>query len=141
MITVTKIFRFETAHALYGYEGPCRQIHGHSYELHVTVSSPQEIDGFLGKPGFVMDFRKLKDIVNREVISLLDHRLLLSGNYLDDHPAIRNADNLLETGFEPTSENLLIFIKSLLIKGLPDTVRLRKLKLSETATSYAEWNG
>jgi 6-pyruvoyltetrahydropterin/6-carboxytetrahydropterin synthase len=42
MISITKIFRFETAHAIFGYEGPCAHIHGHSYELHVSVAAEEQ---------------------------------------------------------------------------------------------------
>ncbi len=38
MIRLTKIFNFEMAHALYGYDGPCKNIHGHSYQLEVTIA-------------------------------------------------------------------------------------------------------
>ncbi len=37
IIRITKAFNFEMAHALLGYKGPCKHIHGHSYELFVTV--------------------------------------------------------------------------------------------------------
>lgn len=37
VIRLTKEFSFEAAHALDGYDGPCREIHGHSYRLFVTV--------------------------------------------------------------------------------------------------------
>ena len=36
-IRITKKFAFETGHALYGYDGKCKNVHGHSYKLSVTV--------------------------------------------------------------------------------------------------------
>ena len=39
-LSITKIFTFEAAHALLGYDGLCANIHGHSYRLEVTVCSP-----------------------------------------------------------------------------------------------------
>ena len=36
-IRLTKEFTFETGHALYGYDGLCKNVHGHSYKLAVTV--------------------------------------------------------------------------------------------------------
>ena len=36
IIRVTKEFRFEMAHALWNYDGPCSNVHGHSYILYVT---------------------------------------------------------------------------------------------------------
>lgn len=44
IIRVTKEFRFEMAHALFGYDGPCKDIHGHSYKLSVTVSGKPVAD-------------------------------------------------------------------------------------------------
>ena len=37
-IRITKEFDFEAAHALDGYEGKCRDIHGHSYHLKITLN-------------------------------------------------------------------------------------------------------
>ena len=65
MLQLTKIFQFETAHAIFGYQGGCKNIHGHSYELHVTVASPH--DDFIPAPGFILDFKKLKAIVSAAV--------------------------------------------------------------------------
>lgn len=78
MITVTKIFNFEMAHALFNYKGPCADLHGHSYILHVTVKSAKGVGNELISPGFIMDFKELKEIVNSKVIALLDHKLALS---------------------------------------------------------------
>jgi 6-pyruvoyltetrahydropterin/6-carboxytetrahydropterin synthase len=82
MLRVTKIFRFETAHAIFGYPGSCRNIHGHSYVLHVTVQQAQAREGYLPAPGFVIDFKQLKQMVQQAVIEKFDHRLILSANYL-----------------------------------------------------------
>ncbi len=139
MISVTKIFNFEMAHALYNYEGPCSNIHGHSYVLHVTVKSTKRGETELVLPGFIMDFKELKEIVNSSVISLLDHKLVLSYDYmnsLESHTSFRNLF-LFET--EPTAENLLLFISKELIASLPPKVSLHSLKLFETNNSYAEW--
>ncbi|HET7115919.1 MAG TPA: 6-carboxytetrahydropterin synthase, partial [Hanamia sp.] len=83
MISVTKIFNFEMAHALHNYEGSCANIHGHSYILHVTVKSTKERESELVPPGFIIDFKELKEIVNTKVISLLDHKLVLSFEYMN----------------------------------------------------------
>ena len=77
-IRVTKEFRFEAAHALKGYDGPCRNIHGHSYELSVTVTGIPETDTSSTKLGMVMDFGDLKRLVKREIIDQYDHALILN---------------------------------------------------------------
>jgi len=49
---VTRHEEFETAHLLPGYNGPCGNLHGHSYKIEVTVEGPQHDNHF----GMVMDF-------------------------------------------------------------------------------------
>ncbi len=76
-IRLTKEFSFEAAHALDGYDGPCREIHGHSYRLFVTVKGrPSTAEGD-PECGMVMDFGALKRIVNQEIVARFDHALVL----------------------------------------------------------------
>lgn len=140
MISVTKIFRFETAHAIYGYDGPCKHIHGHSYVLHVTVaSSTTGEDTFIPKPGFVVDFKILKKIVQETIVQRLDHRLILSKAYLQDNPALQNEENLEIWEMEPSAENILFFSREKIESALPQGIKLVKLRIYETADSFAEW--
>jgi 6-pyruvoyltetrahydropterin/6-carboxytetrahydropterin synthase len=139
MISITKIFHFETAHALYGYNGPCRNIHGHSYELHVTVTTPATGDTYIEAPGFIIDFKQLKQLVKKEVVERFDHKLILSGTYLKHHPLYAAAENLEVWDVEPSAENMLIFTKNALIAVLPTGTSLQALRLYETKGSYAEW--
>ncbi|MEI7897813.1 MAG: 6-carboxytetrahydropterin synthase, partial [bacterium] len=77
-IRVTKEFRFEAAHALMGYDGPCKNIHGHSYELSVTVIGTPVTDRSSAKLGMVMDFGDLKKIIKKQIVDPFDHALLLN---------------------------------------------------------------
>ena len=139
MISVTKIFNFEMAHALHNYEGACANIHGHSYILYVTVKSAKEGEEELIPPGFIIDFKELKDIVNSKVIALLDHKLVLSREYVNSLESNTSFQNLFLFETEPTAENLIHFISKELIASLPAQVSLHSLKLFETGNSYAEW--
>lgn len=139
MLRVTKIFRFETAHAIFGYSGSCRHIHGHSYVLHVTVAQTQVQDDYLPAPGFVIDFKQLKQLVQQAVVERFDHRILLSETYLDNNADMRALPNLEVWEAEPTAENMLLFVKDKLQAALPEPVKLHRLILYETADSYAEW--
>lgn len=139
MLQVTKIFRFETAHALHGYNGPCRLIHGHSYQLHVTVRAQGTSTGYLPAPGILLDFKDLKQLVNEAVVKQLDHRLVLSEAYLRANPDTAMEDNLLVMEAEPSAENLLIFARNAIGDKLPEGVELARLRLYETVDSYAEW--
>ena len=141
MIRITKEFSFEAAHALKGHDGPCRNIHGHSYKLSVTVSGIPATDPKSPKKGMIMDFGDLKKIVKKEIIDILDHALIL--------PADMDIAGLEKLGesfskihvvdYQPTSENMLEDFASRISGLLPPGVALYSLKLRETANSYAEW--
>jgi 6-pyruvoyltetrahydropterin/6-carboxytetrahydropterin synthase len=141
LIRITKEFRFEAAHALKGYDGPCRNIHGHSYELSVTITGEPVSSVDSPKKGMVMDFSELKKIIKKSVIEPFDHSLILSTEYQDDE-FIKSGEafsNVVFVEYQPTSENLLVDFAARISRLLPFALRLHSLKLRETATSYAEW--
>lgn len=140
LVELTKIFHFEMAHAIHGYEGACKNIHGHSYELHVTVSARERRDDeYIPAPGLIFDFRELKQLVTESIVKRLDHKLVLSQNHITAHQGICTKENLVVLAAEPTAENLLIYIKRILSEKLPLTVQLTELKLYETKDSFAKW--
>lgn len=139
MISLTKIFHFEMAHAIHGYSGACKNIHGHSYELHVSVSSAIKVTDYIPSPGFLIDFKEIKKLVTEAIIRKFDHQLVLSEGYIEMNKNLMAADNLFVFEAEPTAENLLICIRKTLEKQLPENIRLTHLKLFETKDSYAEW--
>ena len=79
-VRVTKIFRFEMAHALWGYDGLCKNIHGHSYVLKVTVIGIPIEDQSDKKLGMVIDFGDLKRVVNKNIVDVFDHSVILNKN-------------------------------------------------------------
>jgi len=114
LMFITVEFKFEAAHKLLHYNGPCEKLHGHSYLLHVSILG--EVDA----NGFVMDFGELKKIVGASVISKLDHEYL---------------NNIIE---QPTAENTIVWVWEQLTKvSLP----VYELKLWETASSYVTYRG
>jgi 6-pyruvoyltetrahydropterin/6-carboxytetrahydropterin synthase len=141
VIRVTKRFTFDMAHALYGYDGPCRNIHGHTYHLSVTVAG--KVNTSEGDPelGLVVDFGELKEITRQVILSEYDHALVLK----EDAPYSRDGflpghfGKVLLVPFQPSCENLLLHFHGLLSPRLPAHVRLVALRLDETPTSYAEW--
>jgi 6-pyruvoyltetrahydropterin/6-carboxytetrahydropterin synthase len=142
LIRVTKEFSFEMAHALWNYDGPCRNIHGHSYRLFVTLSGVPSNDVQDSKNGMVIDFTDLKKIVKKEIINVFDHAITVSGNYdTGKMEAFRSMfGNTVIVDYQPTCENLITDFASRIKKHLPEKVKLHSLKLYETATSYAEWH-
>ena len=139
MLSLTKLFYFELAHAIHGYSDDCENIHGHSYKLEVTITSAQKKEDYIAAPGFIIDFKELKQIVNSSIIKQFDHRLVLSKDFLRTHPELKNQANLVTWEIEPSAENLLLYIRNVLSGKLPAYVKLVKLKLNETKDSFAEW--
>ncbi len=144
MMQVTKEFSFEMAHALEGHDGACSRIHGHSYRLWVTVGGEPSSDAASPKQGMVVDFGDLKRIVGEEIIDRFDHAFVVrrtaENSALVDAMAA-HYEGVRVVDWQPTSENLVRHFVELLRGRLPAGVTLRAVKLSETATSFAEWVG
>ncbi len=140
-IRITKEFKFEMAHALKGYDGPCRNIHGHSYELVVTISGNPITDVNSPKLGMVMDFGDLKKIVRTKIVDIFDHALVLNNNMPKDliEKIRENFEKVILLNYQPTSELMVADFANIISKSLPSTVVLKYLLLRETVTSYAEW--
>lgn len=141
-IRLTKEFTFESAHALDGYDGLCREIHGHSYRLFVTIKGEPVSEEGNPKLGMVMDFGDLKRIVNREIVERLDHSFVLRNSEQNvELQAVLGAkfQKIVVVDYQPTCENMLADFAARLQKALPSSVELFSLRLHETATSFAEW--
>jgi 6-pyruvoyltetrahydropterin/6-carboxytetrahydropterin synthase len=141
-IRITKIFNFETGHALFGYDGKCKNVHGHSYKLYVTVIGKPITDIKNTKYGMVIDFSDLKKIVKEEIVDVFDHATVFNKNT----PHIELAAELQTRGhhvilveYQPTSENMVIDFAKKITNRLPEGIQLHALKLQETESSYAEW--
>ncbi|HEX9980008.1 MAG TPA: 6-carboxytetrahydropterin synthase [Flavobacterium sp.] len=141
-IRITKQFSFESGHALYGYDGKCRNVHGHSYKLSVTVIGTPSEDKSYVKFGMVIDFSDLKKIVREEIVNVFDHATVFNKNT----PHVELAEELKSRGhhvilvdYQPTSENMVIDFSDKIKKRLPSSIQLHSLKLQETETSFAEW--
>ena len=143
ILRLTKQFDFQMAHALDGYDGKCRNIHGHNYKLFVTVESPAP-DNIYGncslqndnpKRGMVMDFGDIKRLVEINIIEPFDHAFVVPQNSPFENTS---GTKLIVLPFQPTSETLLLQIATLLKDKLPSCIRLHSLRLNETDTSSAE---
>lgn len=141
-IRITKQFSFETGHALYGYDGKCKNVHGHSYKLFVTVIGSPIEDQKNVKYGMVIDFTDLKKIVKEEIVEKFDHATVFNKNT----PHIELAKELKDRGhhvilvdYQPTSENMVIDFVQKIKSRLPENIELFSLRLQETDSSFAEW--
>lgn len=142
MIRITKIFTFETAHVLFNYDGKCKNMHGHSYKLYVTVKGKpiENIDH--PKNGMVLDFGDLKKIVQEEILQPWDHAVLV--NAATPHLALgrqleEQGHKVILCQYQPTAENMIADIAEKIRPRLPEGVSLAALKLHETENSFAEW--
>lgn len=137
-VRITKEFRFEMAHLLWKYDGLCKNIHGHSYILYVTVLGDIITNPDDPKLGMVIDFGDLKRIVKSEIVDVLDHAIAVNdksphGN-LDQH-----TERIIRLPYQPTCENMVVDFADRIKRQLPQHLTLFSIKLHETATSFAEW--
>ena len=139
IVRVTKEFKFEMAHALLGYDGPCKNIHGHSYKLSVTVKGEVKVGTSDSDEGMVIDFGIIKTIVKDLIVNEYDHSLVLNSKMDIDKNQFDFMNKLIILPFQPTCENLLTYYANLIKDKLPSSVKLHSLLLRETSTSYAEW--
>jgi 6-pyruvoyltetrahydropterin/6-carboxytetrahydropterin synthase len=118
MIEITKIFKFEASHHLPKHKGKCRNFHGHSYKLEVTISGELHTEG--ESSGMILDFGLLKEIVQNVILRWADH------------------SNLNDYYENPTAEIMVKDIAKGLIVAC-GSVMVTKIRLWETSTSYATW--
>jgi len=115
---------FDAAHRLPDYDGLCANLHGHRWEVEVEV---QQLGGAANVKSMIIDFKELKQILNEEVLTLIDH------SYLND---------LIH---DPTAENITGWIVRQLQKRMADipnrTFALSRVRLYESPTTYVEWRG
>ncbi len=139
MVFITKQVHFCAAHKLYNplwsreenekVFGPCanENWHGHNFDLYITIKGHPDPE-----TGFVMNFKDLKKLVNREIIDKVDHKNL-------------NVEVPFLTGKMTSCENMIIAFWNILEPLIPEhsnkRANLYKLKLYETPTSYAEYYG
>jgi len=114
-VRVRRQFDFEAAHRLPQHPGKCRELHGHSYRLVVSVEREVDPDS-----GMAIDFSDLKDVVGREVVELLDHR---------------DVNDLIDN---PTAEVMAIWIWNRLARSLPG---LDEVELWETRNCSVVYRG
>ncbi len=134
MTTVTKEVTFDAAHLLTGYEGLCRNLHGHTYRLFASVSA--EPDG----RGMVVDFKRLKELVKSEVVDRFDHSFMYDANSGTECElaSFLEARGLrtVKLPFCTTAENLAKYFFDLLAEHVP----VSSVRLFETPTSCAEYS-
>ncbi|MCS6985248.1 MAG: 6-carboxytetrahydropterin synthase [Leptospiraceae bacterium] len=105
--------------------GACANLHGHNYVVEVIVRG--RVDP---KTGFVLDLKKLKELMEKKIAKTLDHR-----NLDNDIPYFREK-NLVQS-----AENICIFIWEQLVHEIPDGAELYCVRLHETENNMVEYYG
>lgn len=137
-ISIYKEFSFEAAHALDGYDGKCKNIHGHSYQLKIGVIGVPNDDKTSSTYGMVMDFTEIKALFKTKIEPLFDHRLLLHTNSRFKN-LIAEDTSVRYVPYQPTCENMLAEIVEICRQNLSGKVSVYNVILRETSSSYAEW--
>ena len=117
------------AHRLTFHNGKCRNLHGHTYKLEITIS------GDINKNGIIIDFGDLKEIVIKNIIDKLDHSTAI---YEKDSLLLTNFPKVLKYNifpYETTAENLSKWIFDKLTKLL----KIKKVRLWETPTNQVTY--
>lgn len=131
--SITKIFTFDAAHKIDHHDGKCALMHGHTYKLEVTVDGlTQSIEPDNPESGMILDFGRLKSIVQETVLEEADHSLL------NDHYLYTTAEYMAQAMFNRISEALAETAKDRSPYYTPGEPKLLSVRLWETPTSYAE---
>ena len=135
MITVTKTVRFDAAHVLTNHQGLCKNLHGHTYRVDVSVTQPEG-----DTRDMVIDFKDLKLIANEVVCDRFDHAFVYNTQSVGECEIAavveKNGMRTVAIPFRSTAENLAKMFYGELKARIPG---LSSVKVWETADSCAEY--
>jgi 6-pyruvoyltetrahydropterin/6-carboxytetrahydropterin synthase len=144
MITISRTFEWDMGHRVTNHDSQCRNLHGHRYKMEVSIGGKLIDEAGSSQEGMILDFGKLKSVVNDTVVDVLDH----SFAYWDKDTIISNLAEankdlkFVKLATVPTVECLVEYIASLikdeLSKQLPE-ISLTEIVLYETPKCYATW--
>jgi 6-pyruvoyltetrahydropterin/6-carboxytetrahydropterin synthase len=135
MTIVTKTVKFDAAHVLTNHRGLCKNLHGHTYRVDVSVAGPAEDAGDM-----VIDFKDLKRIAGEVICDKFDHAFICNtaspGEMEIAAVVERNGMRTVRLPFRSTAENLAKHFFGELRAAIPG---LAAVKVWETAESSAEY--
>jgi len=135
MITVTKTVKFDAAHVLTNHQGLCKNLHGHTYRVDVSVTQREGEDRDM-----VIDFKDLKELANEVICDRFDHAFVYNTESSGEREIAavvkKNGMRTVAIPFRSTAENLAkLFFNDLKVR-IPG---LSAVKVWETADSSAEY--
>ena len=136
MITVTKTVRFDAAHILTNHQGLCKNLHGHTYRVDISVAGD-------GSRDMVMDFKELKNLATSTICDRFDHAFIYNteseGECEIAAVVERHGMRTVAIPFRSTAENLAKYFYELLSPHIASPSALLGVKVWETADSCAEY--
>lgn len=144
MLTITKRLEFDAGHRIPQHKSQCRNLHGHRYALEITLEGEPVDDPQSSDHGMLMDFSDVKSLAKDNLVDLWDHAFLVH----DGDTLIRGllaqipSHKTVVLNRVPTAENLVAIafeiLDPLYMERFGNHLKLRKLRLYETPTSWAD---
>ena len=136
MTTVTKTVKFDAAHVLTNHQGLCKNLHGHTYRVDVSVAGD-------GASDMVMDFKDLKRIATETICDHFDHAFIYNtasaGECEIAAVVEKHGMRTVAIPFRSTAENLAKHFHTLLSGQIPPPLSIVSVKVWETTDSCAEY--
>ena len=135
MTTVTKTVKFDAAHILTNHQGLCKNLHGHTYRVDVSVAQAED-----DERDMVIDFKDLKGIANEVICDRFDHAFVYNTESAGEREIAavveKNGMRTVAIPFRSTAENLAKLFYGELKLRIPG---LSSVRVWETAESCAEF--
>ena len=135
MITVTKTVKFDAAHILTNHQGLCKNLHGHTYRVDVSVTQREGDESDM-----VIDFKDLKRIATEIICDRFDHAFIYNTRSVGEREIAavveKHGMRTVAMPFRSTAENLAKHFYSELLPRIPG---LSAVRVWETADSSAEY--
>ena len=145
-ITVCKEVTFDCAHMLSGHEALCKNLHGHTYKVQVSVTNEQRVEG--PSVDMVIDFKHLKEAITKSIMDKFDHAIIFSSHKFRNEAeealfewACKYHMRLFEMPRRTTAEDMSLFFKDLITQELTSIGYIPMnigIRVYETPTSFAE---
>lgn len=144
ILEITRKLEFDAGHRIPNHHGQCKHLHGHRYQLEITISGEMIQKSGASDEGMVLDFGQIKQIAKEQLVDLWDHAFLVAKadteilNFLNKLPNHKTVilDEI------PTVENLakkaFAMLAPLIEKEFEGRIYLKKIRLYETPNCWAD---
>ncbi len=137
MLTVTKSVKFDAAHVLTNHQGLCKNLHGHTYRVEVSVTQPPE-----STADMVIDFKDLKRHCEEEILARFDHAFMYDSTSVAESEiaavVAKHGMRTVALPFRSTAENLARHFHELLSARVPGLASVRVWETPESCAEYSK---